>query len=86
MTHPRTPKPRLQGPFTFSDNTDYQNGWELATIADVLWFFGRKPRLLDDPEPGSIYTCGLVDAHGVACWPKRGPRGGVSLAVCDDSN
>jgi len=64
--------PRLVGPYTFEDNTDYRAGWTVPTQADVVEFFRRNSHLRDPEEEGSIYWCSLTDANGVACWVERG--------------
>lgn len=78
-------KTKLQGPYRFVDNTDYQHGWELETQADVLRFFERNDYLLDWESWGNAYDCGLTDSNGERCWVFRGPRGGLRVSAEDPS-
>ena len=76
---------RLQGPYTFVDNTDYQHGWRLATQADLLRFFRLNDYLLDWESWGNAYECGLTGCKGDECWVTRGPRGGLIITTEDMS-
>jgi len=50
----------LAGPFHFSDNTDFQDGWELEDEAEVFRFFRRHDYLMNPDEWGNMYSCSLV--------------------------
>jgi hypothetical protein len=69
----------LEAPFTFTDNTDHEDGWELEDEEDVFRFFRRHDGLLRPEEWGNLYSCGLVDANGTACWVAESHRGEMLL-------
>jgi len=69
----------LEAPFTFTDNTDHEDGWELEDEEDVFNFFRRHDGLLRPDEWGNAYSCGLVDANGTACWVAESHRGEMRL-------
>lgn len=69
----------LEAPFTFTDNTDHEDGWELEDEEDVFDFFRRHDGLLRPDEWGNAYSCGLVDANGTACWVAESHRGEMRL-------
>ena len=70
---------RLQGPFTFRDNTDFHNGWELASLDEVKAFFAQREWLLDQESWGNAYRPNLTDANGQGLWVIRGLRGGLQV-------
>ena len=71
------------GPFTFRDNTDYRNGWELPDENAVLEFFKRNSGLLEPEEDYSIYQCDLVDSEGEHCWVVQSPSGEMFMESVD---
>lgn len=64
----------LAGPFRFTDNTDFQDGWELENEAEVFRFFRRHDYLMNPDEWGNMYSCGLVDDSGTPCWVSMNHR------------
>lgn len=69
----------LEAPFCFSDNTDYVRGWDLENEDEVFDFFRRNDYLLLPDEWGDLYSPGLEDSNGKACWVARSHRGEMRL-------
>jgi hypothetical protein len=71
---------RWSYPLRFKDNTDYPDGLELSSWADVLDFFQRvRHHVFEKEDPGSTYSCELKDASGRDCCPVRSHRGVIRL-------
>lgn len=61
----------LVGPFTFRDNTDHTNGYEMEDLEDVFSFFSQDDALFEPDNWGNHYSCSLLDANGAAFWVTR---------------
>ena len=67
-------------PLSFSDNTDFPDGWELSSWEEVLDFFQRiRPHVFEPEEPGCAYQWNLEDACGREWAPIRSHRGEIRL-------
>ncbi|MDP2877637.1 MAG: hypothetical protein Q8O00_15720 [Holophaga sp.] len=69
----------LEGPFRFTDNTGFEEGWEMEMESNVFDFFRSHSGLLHPKEWGSLYACDLVDSNGTPCWVARSHRGEMRL-------
>lgn len=65
--HP-IPATGLAGPFRFSDNTDFADGWEMEDEEGVFAFFRKHDALFRPEEWGNLYACSLHDHNGILCW------------------
>lgn|GEM_PF-3546187 len=75
---------KLEGPFKYSDNTDFRNApWVLETAEDVFDFFARHGHLFESNEPGSLFQASLTDANDVICWAEKSHRGEMRLVVSE---
>jgi len=75
---------KLEGPFTYFDNTDYREGWDLDDADDVFNFCNSSPDFFDPKSWGNLYECYLTDADGTLCWVARSHRGEMFIYSLDD--
>lgn len=67
-------------PMTFTDVSDYKDGWTLLDEEELFQFLKRwRPCIFERLEAGSPYWWSLVDANGVECVPVRNHRGVIRL-------
>ena len=70
---------RLQSPYTYTDTTDYRDGWELSNLEAVLSWYRRNDFLFESKTWGNLFDYELKDSRGTAFRIERGPRNGLRI-------